>query len=51
MPVWPRRRGPPATADCCENAPDGPSVRIPRDTELVVVFAAPPNAGKDDSDD
>ena len=34
-----------------ENAPDGPSVRIPRDTELVVVFAAPPNAGKDDSDD
>ena len=26
-----------------ENAPDGPSVRIPRDTELVVVFAAPPD--------
>ncbi len=25
-----------------ENAPDGPSVRIARDTELVVVFAAPP---------
>ena len=25
-----------------ENAPDGPTVRIPRDTELVVVFAAPP---------
>ena len=34
-----------------ENAPDGPSVRIPRDTELVVVFAAPPNAGEDGSDD
>ena len=27
-----------------ENAPDGPTVRIPRDTELVVVFAAPPGA-------
>ena len=27
-----------------ENAPDGPSVRIARDTELVVVFAAPPGA-------
>ena len=27
-----------------ENAPDGPSVRIPRDTELVVVFAAQPGA-------
>ena len=26
-----------------ENAPDGPSVRIARDTELVVVFAAPPD--------
>ena len=25
-----------------ENAPEGPTVRIPRDTELVVVFAAPP---------
>ena len=25
-----------------EDAPDGPTVRIPRDTELVVVFAAPP---------
>ena len=25
-----------------ENAPDGPSVRIPRDTELVVVFATAP---------
>jgi len=25
-----------------ENAPEGPSVRIPRDTELVVVFAASP---------
>ena len=34
-----------------ENAPDGPSVRIPRDTELLVVFATAPNAGKDDSDD
>ena len=30
-----------------ENAPDGPSVRIGRDTELVVVFAAPPVAGDD----
>ncbi len=28
-----------------ENAPDGPSVRIPRDTELVVVFAAQPDRG------
>ena len=27
-----------------ENAPDGPSVRIARDTELVVVFAAPPGS-------
>ena len=27
-----------------ESAPDGPTVRIPRDTELVVVFAAPPGA-------
>ena len=25
-----------------EDAPDGPTVRIPRDTELAVVFAAPP---------
>ena len=25
-----------------EDVPDGPTVRIPRDTELVVVFAAPP---------
>ena len=25
-----------------EDAPDGPTLRIPRDTELVVVFAAPP---------
>ena len=25
-----------------ENAPDGPTVRLPRDTELVVVFAARP---------
>ena len=25
-----------------EGAPDGPTVRVPRDTELVVVFAAPP---------
>ena len=28
-----------------ENAPDGPTVRIARDTELVVVFAAPPEPG------
>ena len=27
-----------------ENAPEGPSVRIARDTQLVVVFAAPPGA-------
>ena len=33
-----------------ENAPDGPSVRIARDTELVVVFAAPPAAAGDDPD-
>ena len=33
-----------------ENAPDGPTVRIPRDTELVVVFAAPPGSGEDDPD-
>ena len=32
-----------------ENAPDGPSVRIARDTELVVVFAAPPDR-RDDPD-
>ncbi|GEM_PF-6239628 len=33
-----------------ENAPDGPTVRIARDTELVVVFATPPDArdGRDD---
>ena len=31
------------------NAPDGPSVRIARDTELVVVFAAPPDR-RDDPD-
>ena len=31
-----------------ENAPDGPTVRIARDTELVVVFAAPP--ARDDPD-
>ena len=30
-----------------ENAPDGPSVRIARDTELVVVFAAPSVTGDD----
>ena len=33
-----------------ENAPDGPSVRIARDTELVVVFTAPPAAAGDDPD-
>ena len=33
-----------------ENAPDGPTVRIARDTELVVVFAAPPDRAGDDSD-
>ena len=37
-----------------ENAPDGPTVRIPRDTEMVVVFAAPPGgpeeSGQDGSD-
>jgi len=27
-----------------ENAPDGPTVRIARDTGLAVVFAAPPDA-------
>ena len=32
-----------------ENAPDGPTVRIARDTELVVVFAAPPDR-RDDPD-
>ena len=30
-----------------ESAPDGPTVRIARDTELVVVFAAPPKDGPD----
>ena len=30
-----------------ENAPDGPTVRIPRDTELVVVFASPPGEDGD----
>ena len=29
-----------------ENAPDGPTVRIPRDTELLVVFAAPPDGAE-----
>ena len=29
-----------------ENAPDGPTVRIARDTELVVVFAAPPGGAQ-----
>ena len=33
-----------------ENAPDGPTVRIARDTELVVVFAAPPDAAGKSSD-
>ena len=33
-----------------ENAPDGPTVRIARDTELVVVFAAPAAAAGDDPD-
>ncbi|MDE0050788.1 MAG: hypothetical protein OXO52_13450 [Rhodospirillales bacterium] len=33
-----------------ENAPDGPSVRIARDTGLVVVFAAPPDR-RDGPDD
>ena len=31
-----------------ENAPDGPSVRIARDTELVVVFATAPGEAGDD---
>ena len=31
-----------------ENAPDGPSVRIARDTELVVVFATAPEDSGDD---
>ncbi|MCY4480822.1 MAG: hypothetical protein OXB97_13110 [Rhodospirillales bacterium] len=31
-----------------ENAPDGPSVRIARDTELVVVFATVPEKSGDD---
>ena len=30
-----------------ENAPDGPTVRIPRNTELVVVFAASPGEAED----
>ena len=29
-----------------ESAPEGPTVRIPRDTELVVVFAAPPDGAE-----
>ena len=29
-----------------ESAPEGPTVRIPRDTELVVVFAAPPGGAE-----
>ena len=33
-----------------ENAPDGPTVRIPRDTELVVVFAAPPGGPEGSGD-
>ena len=33
-----------------ENAPDRATVRIPRDTELVVVFAAAPGAGEDGGD-
>ena len=31
-----------------KNAPDGPSVRVARDTELVVVFAAAPGEAGDD---
>ena len=43
--------GPPATC-CWRTRRTGPSVRIPRDTELVVVFAAPPICWEgDDSDD
>ena len=34
-----------------ENAPDGPTVRIPRDTELVVVFAAPPGGAQGSAQD
>ena len=34
-----------------ENAPDGPSVRIGRDTELVVVFAAAPGVREEAGDD
>ena len=34
-----------------ENAPDGPSVRIARDTELVVVFATAPSAAGVPGDD
>ncbi|MDE0406320.1 MAG: DotG/IcmE/VirB10 family protein, partial [Alphaproteobacteria bacterium] len=33
-----------------ENAPDGPTVRIARDTEMVVVFAGPPAAAEDGPD-
>ena len=31
-----------------ENAPEGPTVRIPRDTELVVVFATSPGEAEDE---
>ena len=31
-----------------ENAPEGPTVRIPRDTELVVVFATSPGKAEDE---
>ena len=34
-----------------ENAPDGPTVRIPRDTEMVVVFAAPPGGAQESGQD
>ena len=33
-----------------ENAPDGPTVRIARDTELAVVFAAPPATAEAEPD-
>ena len=33
-----------------ENAPDGPTVRIPRNTELVVVFATAPDTAEDGGD-
>ena len=43
MPDWRRRRGRPAT--CCSRAPrTGRPCASPRNTELVVVFAAPPVA-------